>query len=150
MVAVRRFVDNTALRFIAVGIINTLVGTLTMIVLYNLAHTGYWIATAANYIVGSIVSYLLNRNFTFRHKGRQLKSIARFVANILVCYLLAYGIARPAAAWLFAGQSSLIQDNIAMLTGMVLFVSLNYLGQRFVVFPHRYDEQNGSADNGFE
>lgn len=47
---------------------------------------------------------------------------------------MAYGLAKPVAAWLFSGFSVTVQENIAMLAGMCIFVGMNYLGQRFVVF----------------
>lgn len=117
-----------------VGVINTLVGTSVMFVLYNVIGTGYWLASAANYIVGSIVSYFLNKYFTFKSNKQSLKEIIRFILNILLCYLLAYGIAKPCAYYVLQGQAKNIQENVAMLIGMCLFVGLNYLGQRFVVF----------------
>ena len=52
--------DKSFLKFLAVGVINTLVGYGVMFGLYNLAglHTwgdlGFWISSAANYVVGSI------------------------------------------------------------------------------------------------
>ena len=61
----RKIFDIMTLKFILVGIVNTLVGTGVMFLLYNVFHTGYWIASASNYIVGSVVSYFLNKYFTF-------------------------------------------------------------------------------------
>jgi putative flippase GtrA len=87
-----------------------------------------------NYIVGSIVSYFLNKYFTFRNKQRSWKIIIKFIINISVCYLIAYGAAKPLVAKILSGQSVTIQENGAMLVGMFLFVGLNYLGQRFYVF----------------
>lgn len=133
----KKFVDITTIKFLIVGVINTLVGTGVMFFLYNIIHTGYWLASAANYVVGSIVSYFLNKHFTFKNKDRSLKVIVRFVLNITICYVLAYGIAKPVATWLLAGFSQSIRENIAMLIGMCLFVGFNYLGQRFIVFAKR-------------
>ena len=128
------FFDITMLKFILVGIVNTLVGTGVMFALYNLAGCNYWVSSAANYIVGSIVSYFLNKYFTFQDKSRSFKTVVRFVVNISVCYLLAYGIAKPVTLWILSGQPQKIQENIAMLVGMGLFVCLNYIGQRFITF----------------
>ncbi len=128
------FFDITMLKFILVGIVNTLVGTGVMFALYNLAGCNYWVSSAANYIVGSIVSYFLNKYFTFQDKSRSFKTVVRFVVNISVCYLLAYGIAKPVTLWILSGQPQKIQENIAMLVGMGLFVCLNYIGQRFFTF----------------
>ena len=138
-----KFLDATFLRFIAVGVVNTLVGTGTMYALYNLAHCGYWFSSAMNYVVGSVVSYFLNKYFTFQKTERDAKQALRFVVNISVCYAVAYGAARPLARWLLSGAGEVVRDNVAMAFGMCLFVALNYLGQRMFVF--RVDEPEGEA-----
>ena len=48
-------VDQKLLRFIIVGCINTVVGTAIMFGLYNLASCSYWVSSAANYILTSIL-----------------------------------------------------------------------------------------------
>ena len=59
-----KLIDITTIKFLIVGVINTLVGTGVMFVLYNFFSVSYWISSAANYVVGSIVSYFLNKYFT--------------------------------------------------------------------------------------
>lgn len=129
-----KIVDIVTLKFILVGVINTIVGTSVMFLSYNLLGLSYWVSSAANYIVGSVVSYFLNKYFTFQSKGRSLKEIVTFVINISVCYLIAYGMAKPLAYKVLEGYGQSLRDNVAMLIGMCLFVVLNYFGQRFVVF----------------
>lgn len=126
--------DNTMTRFILVGIVNTLFGTAIMFVFYNVFHFSYWVSSASNYFFGSILSYFLNKGFTFKYGKTDIKSIVRFTINILICYLIAYGIAKPTVRHLLEGYGKTIQENVAMLVGMVLFVGLNYLGQRFFAF----------------
>ena len=126
--------DGTVIRFIIVGVINTLFGTAIMFVFYNVFHLSYWISSASNYFFGSILSYFLNKSFTFRYGKTDFKSICRFTVNILVCYLLAYGIAKPVMRYLLSRFSVSVQENVSMALGMVLFVGLNYLGQRFFAF----------------
>ena len=58
----------------------------------------------------------------------------RFIINISVCYLLAYGIAKPLTARLLSSMPLKVQENGAMLVGMGLFVVLNYTGQRYFAF----------------
>lgn len=140
-----RFFDSSFFRFLIVGCINTLVGYGVMFGLYNLAglhrwgNLGFWLSSAANYVIGSIVSYFLNKHFTFRNTEKGAKVVGRFILNITVCYLLAYGLAKPVVTWLLSntGWSQQIQGNLAMLCGSVLFVMLNYLGQRFFAFRKR-------------
>ena len=140
---IAKFFDATFLRFILVGVVNTLVGTGVMFALYNLAHCSYWFSSAMNYVVGSVVSYFLNKYFTFKRSERDPKMVLRFIVNITVCYAVAYGAARPLARWMLSGALEVIRDNVAMLFGMCLFVALNYLGQRLLVF--RADEKDGAA-----
>jgi putative flippase GtrA len=122
------------MKFAMVGVINTIVGTTVMFVFYNVFHFSYWVSSASNYIIGSFISYLLNKNFTFRFKEQKYWSLLRFVLNILTCYLLAYGIAKPVMHWILTGFSQTIQENVSMMLGMGLFVVFNYLGQRFFTF----------------
>ena len=44
----RNIIDKKLLKFILVGIVNTLVGTAIMFGLYNLAGCSYWVSSAAN------------------------------------------------------------------------------------------------------
>lgn len=129
-----KFFDLRLLKFLLVGVLNTLVGAAIMFLLYNLAGCTYWVSSAAIYLIGSVLSYFLNKSFTFQNKGHSWKIVTKFVLNILVCYLLAYGIAKPLALQLLAGQSRKIQENAAMMVGLVLFTLFNYVGQRFFVF----------------
>ncbi len=130
----KKFFDIKFWKFILVGIANTLFGSAIMFLFYNAFHFCYWVSSAANYVFGSILSFFLNKHFTFRKKGDTLKSVLRFTVNILLCYLLAYGIAKPLIARLLSSSTQSIQENVAMLAGMVLFVAFNYIGQRFFVF----------------
>lgn len=129
-----KIIHNTILRFLIVGVVNTLVGTAIMFGLYNLAHCSYWVSSASNYILTSILSFFLNKFFTFRNKEKSWKQVVRFALNIAVCYLLAYGIAKPLCLHLLNGAAAAVRDNISMLVGMCLFTAFNYCGQRFFAF----------------
>ena len=129
-----KVIDKTTFKFILVGIINTIVGTSVMFLMYNVVHASYWISSASNYVIGSIVSYFLNKYYTFQNNEKSFGMILKFIVNISICYLLAYGIAKPAVRWVLSSVSVKVQENVAMLAGMCLFVGLNYLGQRFLVF----------------
>ena len=107
--------DITTIKFILVGIVNTIVGTGVMFFLYNFCSVNYWIASASNYIVGSIVSYFLNKYFTFKSTERSTRQIVKFIINISVCYFIAYGVAKPVVATLLPGAREKAGGNIAML-----------------------------------
>lgn len=133
--------DAKLLRFLIVGVINTLVGTAIMFGLYNLAGCSYWISSAANYILTSILSFFLNKFFTFKNKEQSAAQVLRFVVNIAVCYLVAYGIAKPLCLHLMANASASARDNVSMFVGMVLFTGLNYIGQRLFAFRESKEDE---------
>ncbi len=137
-----KLLDRTAGKFLLVGIANTLFGTAVMFLSYNLLHFNYWVSSAANYVLGSILSYFLNKHFTFQNREKGWRVIVRFIVNIAVCYFLAYGIAQPLVSLLFANADAVLRDNLAMLCGMGFFVVFNYFGQRFFAF--RAASQSGN------
>lgn len=130
-------IDAKLLKFVIVGVINTVVGSCIMFGLYNLAGCSYWLSSVTNYALTSVLSFFLNKYFTFKSKERSWQQVARFALNIAVCYMLAYGIAKPAAMAVLAGAGQRIQENAAMLVGMCLFTGFNYLGQRFFAFAEK-------------
>lgn len=130
----KTLLNSSVIRFAVVGCINTLVGFAIMFGMYNLGRFSYWISSAANYILTSILSFFLNKFFTFRNHSSDPKQVVRFIVNIAVCYLLAYGAAKPLVAWLLNDAAIVVRDNVSMLTGAVLFTACNYLGQRFFAF----------------
>jgi len=126
--------DRIFFKFIFVGIINTLTGSAVMFILYNVAGVGYWFSSAANYVIGSVLSFFLNKYFTFSARQWSVFMVIAFIVNIAVCYGIAYGIAKPAMNYLLRNSQLKIRENAALFTGMCLFTGINYLGQRFVVF----------------
>lgn len=129
-----KLLDASVIKFLLVGVVNTLVGTGIMFLLYNLVGCPYWPSVCANYICGGIVSYFLNKYFTFQNKERSWAQVGRFIVTVAACMLIAYGLAKPAARWALSGAGEKVQENVAMLVGMGLYTVLNYFGQRFFAF----------------
>lgn len=130
----KKIFDITFLKFLIVGVINTVFGTTIMFVAYNVFGCSYWLSSALNYILGSVLSYFLNKNFTFQNKSKSPQVLLRFVINIAICYFIAYGAAKPLVFSLLATAPTKLRDNVSMFVGMCLFVGLNYFGQRFFAF----------------
>ena len=130
----KKFFDRTVPKFLLVGVANTIVGAGTMFLLYNLANCSYWLSSAANYIVGGTLSFFLNKYYTFQNKTWSWQQVWKFILNVALCYLVAYGAAKPLALRLLSSMPSFVQENVAMLVGMCFYTVLNYLGQRFFAF----------------
>ena len=130
-------IDEAFIKFVIVGLINTLFGTTVMFLLYNFFGCSYYFSSFCNYFFGSIISYFLNKYFTFNYRRKNWKVVVKFILNISICYLISYGIARPLTRLLLSSLKEKIVDNIAMIIGMLLFIFCNYFGQRFVVFSNK-------------
>jgi putative flippase GtrA len=128
------FFDRKLLKFILVGIINTIVGSAIMFSLYNIANTSYWFSSACNYLFTSILSFFLNKYFTFNVRQWSVFMVIAFILTIAFSYLIAYGISKPVINFLLKDIPFRIRENIALFVGMCLFTGINYLGQRLVVF----------------
>jgi putative flippase GtrA len=124
-------------RFLLVGIFNTLIGLSIMFMLLNVFSYSYWISTLIGNIIGSFVSYLLNRKFTFQSKVRFQKGVPLFIMIIFLCYLLAYSVSDILAKNLYHSGITLPllqQDELAIVLGSVIYTISNYIGQRYIVF----------------
>ena len=148
----KNVVDEKLFKFILVGILNTLVGYAINFTALNVFGLSFLLAGALNYIPTSVMSFFLNKYFTFKSKGNLKKEALRFAVNIAVCWLLAYGIAKPVTTFLmglapievfdfvrfitfgYLNATEQIIDNVATIVGMGLFVVFNYTGQRFFAF----------------
>ena len=131
--------------FCLVGLLNTAVGAAIMFGLYNLAHCSYWFSTSMNYVVGGIISFLLNKRFTFKSEEKSISQVLRFILTIAVCYVLAYSIAQPLVKLILSESSVSVRDNVAMFAGMIIYTVLNFLGQKFFAFKEK--DVKSSAEN---
>lgn len=109
---------------------------------------GAFFSSAIGMIVGSIISYLLNKHFTFKNKEKGWKPVLRFALNIIVCWLLANALAFIVIANICnAAQFSVFGMGvesttklISLLSSSVLFVGFNYIGQRFFAFREKKEK----------
>lgn len=126
-------------KFLLVGLLNTLVGDGLSFLLINLTDMGIWLATALPMALASVMSYFLNKHFTFKNTETGWRPAVRFALNIAMCYVVAYGIAIPLMQWALSTADPALRDNVAKLAGMVLFTGFNYLGQRLFAFRDKKD-----------
>ena len=128
-----KFLDASIWKFLLVGVGNTL---LSMVLMFALEGLGYWPSTAIAYVAGAVMSFFLNRSFTFRSQETMGRSAVKFALNAAVCYLAAYGIAQPVMELLPQPVfvPAIWWERLTKLVGMGLYTVLNYFGQRFFAF----------------
>lgn len=132
-------------KFVGVGVINTVVGCGLMFILFNVFGCSYEFSSFMNYAVGGTLGYFLNKYITFESRKKSVKEILWYILNIFVCYKVAYSVGalvvQYGVGW-FVGCGLLPavfltpvwMDNIALLFSAGLYIVLNYLGQSILVF----------------
>lgn len=128
-----KFFDASIPKFLLVGVGNTL---LSAVIMFALEGLGYWPSTAIAYLAGAVMSFFLNRKFTFRSEAEMGRSALRFTLNVAVCYVLAYAIAQPLGGMALGamGVEGIWLERLTKIGGMALYTVLNYFGQRFFAF----------------
>jgi putative flippase GtrA len=116
-----------ALRFAVVGVIATAAHYAVLIALVEIGHLRPVIATTIGYGIGIVVSYALNRRFTFEAKTPVASSFAKFALLYGVGMLLNGAI----VGWLVSVGAPYLIAQVAA-TALVLF--WNFLGARYVAF----------------
>lgn len=134
------------IHFGIVGVMNTLIGWLIMFGLYNLAHFNYWLASGISYFVGSVYSYWMNSRLTFKVEKKDKWLVWRFALNVIVCYGVAFGIAKPTVRALLSSQPQEVVENVAMLLGMCIFIVMNFFGQKLFVFRKKGIRSQGEPE----
>lgn len=127
---------ETIIKFMGVGVLNTCISALLMLLLYNICSMGYWGASIVAYVISSVFSFCVNKKFTFNNDGKVTVTAIKFALTVGVCYIVAYSIAKPLVSDLIFNLQYSIEliEQISMIVGMVLFTILNYIGQKFFVF----------------
>jgi putative flippase GtrA len=117
------------LRFAAVGLVNTAAG-LAFIYSARASGLGEVSANATGYAVGVVISFGLNRHWTFRHRGPLLPNLLKFSMVLLMAWsanlatllgLMRFGVAAA----------------LAQAAAVLPYVLVSYLGFRWWAFTNR-------------
>ena len=137
----KRLTDNSFVRFLLVGVGNTLLSAALTLVLYNGLNVPPVLSSAIAYVAGAVMSFFLNRHFTFHSRAALVPSAVRFAVNVAVLWTLTTPLLQPwAARTLRTWMGERMANSLALLGCMGLYTVLNYFGQRFFAFRGRPDE----------
>ena len=76
------------IRFLLVGIINAISGYTLIILLYSLLNFHFYLANFTDYLLGLIISFILNRKFVFKAKGKIKGQFLKFLFSFFLSYFL--------------------------------------------------------------
>lgn len=127
--------------FLLIGGINAIFCMALMFFLYNIINLGYWLSSLLAFIIGIIISYIFNRKYTFKNKEGYIETFIKFLILTLVCYFIAFGIAKKLVMFIISvyqlNLSITIAEQISMLFGQVIYTVINYIGQKKWVFKEK-------------
>lgn len=141
----KKLFDRTLALYVIIGVLNFIVCTLLMFILYNAFGTSRHVAPIVNYGLGSVIWYVCCRYIIFPNRETTKHTLTRFVLAVALCYLISYYTVSPMiAGWMlksesvvrffaFTGRDS-ARDNCEMSVGALVYALGNYFGQRYFVF----------------
>lgn len=118
---IEKQLESKVLRFLIVGVINTIVGygVFALGIYLNLY---YYLAYILSYIIGVINSYILNRKFTFKSTSKSYKEPIRFV----MVYLTSFAVG---SVFLYISIDLLnMNEYIAGLINLIFITSISWIG----------------------
>lgn len=117
-------------RYGVVGVLNTGTGLAIIATLHVGLGLNLALSNATGYLCGWLLSYALNRGWTFRHSGSHRRSLPAWALLVLAAYALSLtlvaGAMRLGLPWLTAQG-----------LGVLLYSTIVLFGARYVVFARR-------------
>lgn len=116
------------IRFLIVGVANTLVGLSVIYAAKYFFHAGDVVANAIGYGIGICVSFFLNSRWTFAYEGAVLPAVAKFILGTAVAY--GANLLTVVVAIDYFGLNSYL----AQAMGMPVYTVTAYVASRYIVF----------------
>jgi putative flippase GtrA len=123
-------------RFVLVGILNTLIGYVCILVLQAISHNPV-LSNLLGYGLSAGFSYLTHSRLTFGHSPNS-RSAKAYLRVLLAGYALNLLVLKVSLLWL----APVVAQGLAVLS----FAGFSYLGQLFWVFPQNQPQRSGEAD----
>lgn len=120
--------DIKFIKFITVGITNTIITLAIIYIMVIFAKMNYLAANCFGYCIGLLNSYILNKYWTFKKHSFQLKEVCRFLLVFIISYFLQF-----ASLWFFI-QVIYINMFCSQILSMGIFTLSNYLFNKIYTF----------------
>jgi putative flippase GtrA len=116
------------LRFGLVGVVNTLIGLLIIYAIMFLFGAGLAIANFIGYTFGFVVSFILNRIWTFQDRQSIRQVLPRYLLVACASYLLNLAVV------LLVDSKFNFNGYLIQLLGIMTYTVCMFLGCRYLVF----------------
>lgn len=138
---ISRTARNQFIRYLFVGVINTLVTLVVIFIFKSVLGINPWVSNAAGYVAGVVNSFVWNKMWVFHSRSNPMAEALKFLAGFLVCYgiqfFVTWFLCTPMEladiVWRF-GFWTLSGYGLATLFGMVVYTMCNFIFNRLVTF----------------
>ena len=124
----RALLNHSLIRYLLVGVVNTLIGLTSIYAGLYLLGLGDVAANAAGYAVALLFGFALNRGWTFQTRDRPVRRMLRYGLVLAAVYAV------NLVTVLYARDVWAIGSYAAQAAGIVPYTLTGYLGSRFLVF----------------
>ena len=118
---------NSLLKFLTVGVINTLLSIFVIFSLKYFYHLNDIAANLVGYMLGLACSFVLNRNWTFKHSGVLIPTVLKFILVFFVAYT-----ANLSMVLFFIKLG--FNAYFSHLLGIPIYTAIFYMGSKIYVF----------------
>ena len=122
---------NDVSPFCAVGVINTLVGLSIIFGLMRFADADFRSANAVGYALGFMLSYALNRSWTFAYGGDVFRSAMKWTLVVATAYGLNLAVV------IVMHKACGLNAYLAQAFGVPTYTLVSFFGARLFAFPSR-------------
>ncbi|MBQ8996058.1 MAG: GtrA family protein [Oscillospiraceae bacterium] len=141
---VKGFFTKETLIYLIVGLTNTAIGWIETYIYNNFFHWGYWTTSVVVFCIGLIFTFVLNRKYTFQSDEPLSKLLPKYLLEVLICFVTAYGLGKVILDWFFSNvwAPNISADMLNTVKGILAncaYIALNYIGQKFFVFRKKKD-----------
>lgn len=121
----------TLIRYLLVGVVNTLVGLGIIYLAMYFLHMGIAASNAFGYAVGIVVSFILNKSWTFNSDDHAVYSFLRYLLVLAVAYVV------NLETVLFANYNFNLNPYLSQALGIFPYTAIGFLGSRYFAFRKR-------------
>lgn len=115
-------------RFMLVGFLNTTLGLMLILVAMRWLHLDYRLANVSGYAAGCVLSFLLNRIWTFKDGGNWQGSAVRWAFVVAICFGFNFLTVIILREWCH------VDAMLAQLGGIIMYTLTSFVGGRFFAF----------------
>lgn len=128
-------------RYALVGVINTMVTLLVILICKSLLGVNPWVSNAAGYVAGFINSFIWNKLWVFNSHNKVMHEALKFFGGFLICYGLQFAVTYLITDYTALGDMewkinsfTLSGYGVATIIGMIAYTLANFVYNRMVTF----------------